>query len=331
MKHRTAALFVALSVALLAACVAGLAFGATSLSFSDFYHALASGDTTSVAWRVLFFVRLPRVLSAVLAGAALAVSGALIQGVLNNPLAGPNILGINAGAGFGAVLTMALFPTAVAAVPLAAFSGGLLCALLILLIANRRGSGRVTVLLAGVAVGSVFSAGIDLLKTTIPDLALDAQSFLIGGLSGVSLARLTPAALCIAVGLAAALLLARAADILSLGETTAATLGMRVRGVRFLLLATAALLAGAAVSFAGLLGFVGLLVPHILRRFAGNLHRRLLPAAALGGATFVLVCDLVSRTLFAPYEIPVGIVMSAIGAPAFLLLLLGYQRKEGAV
>lgn len=328
MKRSSCRLFLVLTVALLAALTAGLAFGATPLSFSACYHAIVRWDTASVAWRILFYVRLPRVAAAALAGAALATAGALIQGVLHNPLAGPNILGINAGAGLGAVLVMALFPTAAAMVPLAAFLGALLCAGLILLIANRHHGGRVTVILAGVAVGSVFSAGIDLLKTLVPDLALDAQSFLIGGLSGVSLSRLLPAAVCIAAGLMAALFTARAADILSLGETAAAALGMRVRGMRFVLLSVAALLAGAAVSFAGLLGFVGLLVPHAMRRLVGCRHRRLIPAAAMGGATFVLLCDLLSRTAFAPYEIPVGIVMSVIGAPLFLFLLLGYTRKE---
>lgn len=329
--RRTVPLFTLLIAALSAAIAAGLAFGATPLSFSECLHAIATWDTASVAWRVLFYVRLPRVAAALLAGAALAVSGTLIQGVLHNPLAGPNLLGINAGAGFGAVLVMALFPAAVAAVPLAAFGGALFSAGVILLLAGRKRCGRVTVILAGVAVGSIFSAGIDLMKTVVPDLALDAQSFLIGGLAGVSLSRLFPAAVCIAAGLMAAIVTARAADILALGETAAAALGMRVRTTRLWLLATAALLAGAAVSFAGLLGFVGLLVPHVMRRFAGNLHRRLIPAAALGGGTFVLLCDLISRTLFAPYELPVGIVMSAVGAPCFLMLLLGYKRKEGDV
>lgn len=329
MKRRDIVLFAVLAAALAGAVVLGLGCGATSLSFVDFYHAIVGGETSSVAYRVFFFVRLPRVTAALLAGAALAVSGTLIQGVLHNPLAGPNIIGVNSGAGFGAVLAMCLFPTVMAAVPLAAFAGALLTALLILLLANRRPSGRVTIVLAGVAIGSVFSAGIDLVKTLVPDLLPDANGFLIGGFGGVSTARLLPAAVCIAVGLVAAFAAARAADLLSLGDESAASLGVRVRTTRFLLLAIAALLAGAAVSFSGLLGFVGLLVPHLLRRFAGGVHRRLIPAAALGGATFVLVCDLISRTCFAPYELPVGIVMSFIGAPVFLVMLLRYKREEG--
>lgn len=328
MKHRTTVWLLLLTVSLLVAMAAGLLCGATHLSLVETVHAVLTRDTMAAAWRILFYVRLPRVLAALLAGAALAVSGTLIQGVLHNPLAGPHILGINAGAGFGAVLVMALFPTAVALVPLAAFGGALLCTGILLLLANRKNCGRVTVLLAGVAVGSIFSAGIDLLKTLIPDVVADAQSFSIGGIAGVTLPRLFPAACAIAAGLALALCFARAVDVLSLGEVSAASLGLRVRGMRFVLLATAALLAGAAVSFAGLLGFVGLLVPHVMRRLIGSLHRRLLPAAAMGGALFVLVCDLLSRTLFAPYELPVGIVMSVVGAPSFLLLLLGY-KKEG--
>lgn len=329
MKRRTVWLFAVLTAAFVLTSAAALAFGATSLSFLDFYRAIVGGDSSSVAYRVFCYVRLPRVIAAVLAGAALATAGALIQGVLNNPLAGPNILGINAGAGFGAVFVMALFPAALFAVPIAAFGGAMLCTLFILVLAGRSGGGRVTVILAGVAVGSVFSAGIDTLKTLFPDLAFDADAFLIGGLGGVSLSRIAPAAWLIAAGLLTALLSARCADVLALGDETAASLGVRVRTARCFLLAVAALLSGAAVSFSGLLGFVGLLVPHALRRFTGNSHRVLLPAAALGGATFVLLCDLISRTVFAPYEVAVGIVMSLIGAPLFLVLLLHYKRREG--
>ena len=329
MKRRAVRLFAVLTVSFVVASVAALGFGATSLSFLDFYRAIASGDSSSVAYRVFCYVRLPRVFAAGLAGAALATAGALIQGVLNNPLAGPNILGINAGAGFGAVLVMALFPAATFAVPMAAFGGAMLCTLFILVLAGRSRGGRVTVILAGVAVGSVFSAGIDTLKTLFPDLAFDADAFLIGGLGGITLAQLASAAWLIAAGLVAAILSARCADVLTLGDETAASLGVHVRAARCFLLAVAALLAGAAVSFAGLLGFVGLLVPHALRRFTGNSHRVLLPASALGGATFVLLCDLISRTVFAPYEVAVGIVMSLIGAPLFLMLLLHYKREEG--
>lgn len=287
---------------------------------------LGRGDRTAVY--ILRYVRLPRTLGCLLAGMALAVSGAIIQGVLSNPLAAPNIIGVNAGAGLAAALLCAIAPSAVRWLPLAAFLGAFLGAMLVLFIAERTGASKITLVLAGVAVSQIFSAGIDAVVTFVPDALNGYSDFRIGGLRNLSLGRLWPAAILIGVGLLLALSLAGELDVLMLGRDTAQSLGLPARGCRVLLLAIAAALAGAAVSFAGLLGFVGLIVPHIMRRLVGEESRALLMASALGGAGLLTLCDTLARTVFSPYELPVGIVMSLAGGPFFIWLLLRQRRHK---
>ena len=299
-----------------------LCAGSVTLPLRETARALLAGDADSLFYRVFVHVRLPRVLAALSAGMALSVSGVLLQGVFHNVLAGPNIIGVNAGAGFAVMLTVTLLPRSALSVPAAGFLGALGAALLIYLIASLSGADNVTVVLTGVAVASLLTAGMDALRTLFPDSIADASAFLIGSFGGASMERLFPAVWLILAGLAAALLTGRRLDVLALGDDAAASLGMDVGRARFFFLLIAALLAGAAVSFAGLLGFVGLLVPHAVRRFTGHSHALLLPCAALAGGSFVVLCDLLGRVLFAPYELPAGVLLSALGAPFFLSLLL---------
>lgn len=326
--RKNARLFLVLGAGLTLAFFASLAVGSAKADIFAAISELLSGNFESTDFRILFYVRLPRVLGALLSGAALAVSGVIIQAVLNNAMAAPNIIGVNSGAGFCAVLLISAFPSAVGFIPIAAFFGALGACLLIYLIASKTGADRMTVMLVGIAVSSILSAGINTLKILFPDSVYDADSFMIGGLSGVGFSKLALASFIIAAGLILACVFARGLDILSLGDESARSLGMNVKCVRFLFLALAAALAGAAVSFAGLLGFVGLLVPHIIRRFVGADHRALVPASALGGALLVLLCDLAARVLFAPYELPVGILLSLLGGPFFIVLVLA-RRKGG--
>ena len=183
-----------------------------------------------------------------------------------------------------------------------------------------------TVVLAGVAISGMFGAGIDAVLTVFPDSLIGYSDFRIGGLANLSMGKVAPAAWVILLCLGAALALANEMDVLALGADTARSLGLRVRGVRVALLALAAALAGAAVSFAGLLGFVGLVAPHMVRRLVGGESRRLLAGCALGGAALLTVCDVAARTLFAPYELPVGVVLSLAGGPFFLWLLFRKGR-----
>lgn len=320
-------LFLMLVVTLALSVLLGVGFGSTKFSYKDLFNAILAGDTSSVSYRVFLYVRFPRVFACLLSGAALAVSGVIIQGILNNPLAGPNIIGVSSGAGFGAVLVMSFLPYKMEMVPFAAFLGAFVTSVIIYVIAAKTGAGKVTIVLAGVAVSSILSAGIDALKTIFPDIAIDGNSFLIGGFSGVSFKDLFPAVYYIIFGLIFAIYMAKSIDIMGLGDDTAKTLGMNVKLNRFMLVICSSILAGASVSFSGLLGFVGLIVPHMIRRFTGNAHRVLIPCAALAGGSFVILCDLLSRILFAPYEIPVGIVMSFIGGPFFLSLLVTDTKR----
>jgi len=305
----------------------GIFFGSTAASAVEALRAVVHGERTSAAYRIFAYVRLPRVCAAMLAGGALAVSGTLIQAVLNNPMAAPNIIGVNSGAGLAVSIVVALMPGKIITLPAAAFTGALLACLIIWLIASKTGANRMTITLVGIAISSIFSAGINAVKTVFPESLYNTSSFLIGGFSGVGFGRIVPAGAMIVPGLAAAMIFARHIDVLSMGEEIASGLGQNVKRLRFLLLILASVLAGSAVSFAGLLGFVGLLVPHISRRLIGGEHRRLIPFSALGGATLVLLCDLLGRVIFAPYELPVGIILSFIGGPFFITQIL-MQRKK---
>jgi len=285
---------------------------------------LGAAAMTTVIFR---FVRLPRTAGCLLAGAALAVSGAVIQGVLNNKLASPSIIGVNAGAGLAVTVCCAFGALSGWVIAGSAFLGALMAVLLLVFAAERAGASRTTVILGGVAVNAFLNALSEALVTLIPEAGLMAGDFRVGGFGSVSYVRLIPAGVLILVALAAVFSLHNELDVLALGEETARGLGMDARRTRTVLLILAAMLAGAAVSFAGLLGFVGLMVPHGVRRIAGSESRILLPLCAIGGAAFVTFSDTAARLLFAPYELPVGILLSVLGGP-FFLLLLG-KRKGG--
>lgn len=314
-----------LAILLIFSALAGICLGSVRLSPREVISALVSGGSTPDG-RIVYCIRLPRVLGSMLAGAALALSGAIIQAVLGNPLASPGVIGVNAGAGFFTVLCSALFPAAVSWLPAAAFTGAFAAVMLVYIIARKTEASKITLVLAGVAISSLFNAGTDTVTELFPDTLSGITSFKIGGMGNITTERLTPAWIIIFVGIAAAFLLVNEIDVLSLGDKTAFTLGLNVKAVRLILLMIAAALAGAAVSFAGLLGFVGLIVPHICGKLVGYESRYKMPACVLLGAAFVTLCDIISRTLFSPNEISLGIVISYIGVPFFIYLLL---KKKG--
>ena len=324
-KRKQGRFLAVLAVITILCAVASCCLGAVSISPGELWQALLGrGERTYV--NILRLVRLPRTCGCLLAGAALAVSGAVIQGVLNNPLAAPNIIGVNAGAGLAVAVSCAIAPTAVTIIPLAAFLGALAAVFLVLFISQRAGAARITLVLAGVAISSIFSAGIDAVVTFVPDALNGYSDFRIGGMANLSMGRITPAFWVILVALPVILSLSNDLDILRLGTEQARSLGLNARGRQLLLLALAAALAGAAVSFAGLVGFVGLIVPHVIRRLIGEESFPLLVGSALGGAALLTGCDLASRLIFAPYELPVGIVLALGGGPFFIWLLL---RQRG--
>lgn len=326
-KRQNRLVLAALAVLTLGAMALSLCVGSQGVALPRLLAALRAGDPADPVRRIVLYVRLPRMAAGLCCGAAMAVAGALLQAVLNNAMASPNVIGVNAGAGFFALLAGVLLPQR--AVPGAAFAGALVTALLIYLLALRAGLARTTLVLAGLAVSGILTAGVNTMRLLFPEGVTGADGFLIGGLSGVSLTAVGSALPYLAAGGVLALFLAPELNILALWEQTAASLGLPVGRTRLASILAAALLAGAAVSFAGLISFVGLLVPHIARRLVGVDHRVLLPACALLGAIFLLVCDTAARTLFAPYELPVGILLNVIGGVFFLYLLLG--RKRGRV
>ena len=323
-----AVLLPALCLLLTLAALASICLGSVRVPLGEVFSALSGGEVPWGSHAIILYSRLPRVLAAVLAGSALAVSGVVLQAVLGNPLAGPNIIGVNSGSGLFVLGAAVLWPGRWDLTPLAAFAGALLACGVIYLLAASTGASRITIVLAGVAVSGFFSAGSDAIATLVPDAWTGMSTFLVGGFSGVTMAGIRFALWYILGGLLLALLLSYDMNLLSLGEETARSLGLSVGRCRFLLIAAAAVLAGGAVSIGGLLGFVGLIVPHAARFFAGEDNRLLVPAAALMGGSFVLVCDLLSRILFAPYELPVGILLNFLGGPFFLWLLLRERRRR---
>ena len=317
-------IYAALAVLVLAVSLLNLCLGAEKVPLGQVLRALVGEGSGTTAFRIVRYVRLPRLCACLLAGGALAASGTIIQGVLSNALAAPSTIGVNAGAGLMVALCCAVAPTVLNLVPLAAMVGAFLGVMTVLLIARRTGASKITLVLAGVAVSSIFSAGIDAVITFVPEALTGYSDFRIGGFSGVSMARIFPALWPAALSFSASLLLHNEMDVLMLGTEQAQSLGLPAEKLRIALLGLAAVLAGSAVSVGGLVGFVGLIVPHIMRSLVGEESGPLLASSALGGAALLAACDLAGRLIFAPYEIPVGIVMALTGGPFFIWLL---QRR----
>ena len=304
------------------AAAAGLMLGSTRLSFSELLRAFTEGFDVSAGTRIFAYVRLPRTVAALVCGAALAVSGAVIQGVLANQLASPSVIGVNAGAGVAVTLCTALGIFGGWRLSLFSFVGAFAAVMLVSLGAKKWGASRSTVILLGVAMNSLLGAVSDAIVTFLPDAGVMSNDFKIGEFSAVTYQKLLPAAVVIAVTIAVLFTLSNELDVLTLGEDNARGLGMNTSVMRTLFLLLAALLAGCAVSIAGLLSFVGLIVPHAVRRIAGSKSQHLLGLCALFGAAFVCLCDTIARTAFSPYEIPVGIIMAFLGAPFFVFILI---------
>ena len=306
--------------------VAGLCFGSAPLSLSQLAAALTGEGTARV---ILLGIRLPRVLAGALAGVGLSTAGVLLQTVTANDLASPNIIGINSGAGLAVILMLTFAPSAGLWLPIGAFCGAFGAALVILAAGNRLGSSRSGILLIGIAVTTLFNAAISFLSLLDEGILAQYNHFTVGSLRAVSLRELAVPGLIILCGFCASLALSGRLGVLCLGDAAASALGIRVKRLRVAALACAAACAAAVVSFAGLLGFVGLVVPHIARALAGERPARLIPVSALVGGILVILADLLGRTLFAPSELPVGILMSLVGAPYFLILLIRRKHHAG--
>jgi iron complex transport system permease protein len=282
---------------------------------------------------ILFELRLPRVALAAVVGAGLAVSGAIFQSLFRNPMADPAIIGVSSGAALGAIAAILLGGGAVLGgllVPGSAFVAALLVAALVYRLARFGPAVQVaTLLLAGIAVAAMVSAVITLLMAFSGEQVRSIYFWLLGGLSGRGWSSVLAAGPLVLVGTAIALVGTGSLNLMALGDERAAQLGLEVERFKRASLAVGALLAAAAVSVAGVIGFVGLMTPHILRLVLGADHRRLLPAVVLGGATLLILADLVARTSVQPEEIPVGAVTAILGGPFFLYLLRRERRAAG--
>ena len=313
-------LFIVLPVFLLLASIYGLTYGSVPLSLGDVWNALTN-QGTDMQETIIKDLRLPRVIIGLLVGACLAVSGALLQGVMKNPLADPGIIGVTAGGGLAACVIMLIFPALSYLLPLAAFAGAFLTSLIIYFLAWDKGASPLKIILAGVAISALLSAVQSGIMNIYSDRVQSVLSWLSGGLSGRSwyhLEFMSPYAL---TGLALSFFAIKPVNLLLLGDDSAKLLGQRVELTRLLIILIASFLAGAAVSVAGLVGFVGLVVPHMIRILIGSDYRYLLPFSALGGASLVVFADTIARSWFDPIELPVGILLAAIGAPFFMILL----------
>ena len=295
-------------------------FGSLKLTFAEIVGTLWNRPD-GINGQIIFNIRLPRILLGALVGGSLAAAGTILQGVMRNPLASPGIIGVSAGGGLGGILVMLVLPQFGYLLVPAAFGGALVTAVLVYLLAWKRGANPVRLILAGVAVSAMLGAFSSTILILNAEKAGGVLDFTIGSLSARSWPQIEQVAPYMAAGFAVALMLGQKLNILTLGDEVATGLGMRVERTRFLLLAVAALLAASAVSVAGLLGFVGLIAPHIVRIVIGSDNRFLIPASALFGGIMVVGCDTVGRMAMDPSELPVGVIMSLLGPPFFLWLL----------
>ena len=338
--QRGIVIIVSLAFASLAVCVVCLQFGATKIDMGAVISALSrlpdtgaldgvGGDTSSV---IMVHIRLPRVLTGFLVGGSLASVGVALQALLRNPLADPYVLGVSSGAALGVSLAMLLgigsLVTLFPGLPLFGFAGGLLS--LVVMYRLARSQGRLPIqslLLAGVILNAMLTALIMFITSIMdPNRSAGLMAWLMGSLTVSNYGMLSMFALYVTAGTSLLLQKAQTMNILTFGEDTARSLGVETERVKKHLFVLAALLTGAVVSVSGMIGFVGMVVPHMVRMLVGSDHRVLLPASMLAGGMFLVVSDTIARTILAPAEIPVGIVTALAGGPLFLYLLL--WRKD---
>lgn len=339
---RTAIVVLAvLLVVMMAVSMTTGASGASTWTIMRSWFGLVSDSDVGAVrdFAVIYNIRLPRMLLGVLIGAALAVSGLLMQGLFRNPLADPGLVGVSAGAGLGAVGIIVLGTTTLApltallgiySLQIASFIGGLITTFILYRVATRSGqTGIATMLLAGIAIAALAGAITGVMVYIANDAQLRDLTFWgLGSLSGANWTKLMASGPLIVGALVTASFLGRGLNALTLGEATAGHLGIPVQRFKRVVIVAVAAATGSAVAVSGGIGFVGIVVPHLLRLVIGPDHRYLLPASALLGASFLLMADAVSRLVVAPAELPIGIVTAAVGGPFFLWILL---RRRGAI
>lgn len=307
-------------LALLLAVLIGISCGIADLSWQELKDGLFLG-VQSENYRIVYLIRMPRVFCGILAGTNLALAGCILQGILRNPLADPGIIGVTAGAGLFAMVIMIILPEITNLVPIAAFVGAMVAVAIVFALSWQRGVQPLRMILAGVAVAAFFGGAQTALMVFYSDRIQSTINWMAGGFQGASWSHVSMILPYTLLGLAAVFFISRWLNALQLGEDTARSIGLPVEKIRFVLLILAALLAASAVSVAGMLGFVGLVIPHMVRLVTGSDFDYLLPCSAIWGAAFVSMTDSAARLALAPVEVPVGVFMSFFGAPFFLYLL----------
>ena len=298
--------------------------GSVNLSFGEIISALINDDNKMVT-TIVYKMRLPRNILAVLVGANLAVSGILLQSVMKNPLADPGITGVSTGASVAAIIILLVAPQFTNILPIAAFIGGAIACMLVFLMAYKNGLKPGRIVLAGVAINTILGGVISYLSTMYSDRIQSAMLWLNGSLATKTWADVEMLFIYSIVGLIVSLLLIRSANVLQLGDDAATNLGFNVNLTRLLISVVAVFLAATSTAVVGVISFVGLIVPHISRMIMGSDHKFTIPFSIILGSMVLLVADTLGRTIGGAVEIPVGVIMSIVGGPFFLYLL----RKRG--
>lgn len=311
-----------LFVFLLVSILLSISLGASNISLSEIYTGLFV-EKKGLTYHIIKNIRMPRTMVGMLVGICLALSGTILQGVMRNSLASPNIIGVSSGAGLAATICLVLIPQYAMFTPLAAFVGAFGTTIIIYSLSYKNGIRPLRMVLAGVAVSSMVSALINLILIFFPDRVADTLGFTIGSLNLALWSEFYTLLPYAVIGLILCFLFAGKMNVLMLGDEIATSLGVSVERSRFLFIALASLLAAASVSVVGLLGFVGLIVPHIVKLLIGSDYRYIYVGSTFLGGAIVIFCDTIARVVLAPMEIPVGITMSLLGVPFFLYLLRG--------
>lgn len=325
MSHKKKVGLIIGSLVMLLILIVGLtSIGSVHIGVEELFSALLKNDN-KVITTIVYKMRLPRNILAVLVGASLAVSGALLQAVMKNPLADPGITGVSSGASVFAIVILLLLPQYIGVLPVLAFLGGALACFTVYLMAWNKGLKPMRVVLAGVAVNAILGGFISLLTTLYSDRIQGALLWLNGSLAAKTWMDVKVVAIYTVIGLILAMFCVRGANVLNLGDDSATNLGYNVTRTRVMLSAVAVFLAGTTTAIVGIISFVGLIVPHISRMIIGSDHKYNLPFSMVLGGSVLLIADTVARTILGAVELPVGVVMSIVGGPFFLYLL----RKRG--
>ncbi len=325
-KKRFFIIFAAVLLLLAFAVLASLCLGSISLSPYQLLSGLLLEEKGANESFIIYKLRLPRALAAIIAGAGLSLAGVLLQGIMGNELASPGTVGISSGAGLAVVITLSLFPGLSHLLPITSFVGAVAASVAVIAVGRMSGGGKSGIILAGIGISSVCSAAVSFISSVDTDVLAQYSAFSVGGFSGVRASSLIVPAIIVSLCFLLSLTLSGRIAVLSLGDRMAASLGIEANAMRTLCLVICAFASSAVVSFAGLLGFVGLVVPNLTRRMVGAEMKKQLLLAPLMGALLLVAADSLGRVLFVPSEISVGIITAFVGAPCFFFLILKSGR-----